>query len=163
MVLIEIKDIHYKILNECPAQEHRKEIQSMTAHTVTTITQNKTKKVILAALFAALAYVSIQSLHVAIFAPIGAPFFHVGNAQALAIRLVGTFVLVGGGRTAPQELFWHLHKLENLLAGIEYLQGGFCAIFFKLIGTVLIFLFLFARSKTEQCFIPHFLCADSTK
>ena len=71
-------------------------------------------------------------------------FFHVGNAQALAIRLVGTFVLVGGGRTAPQELFWHLHKLENLLAGIEYLQGGFCAIFFKLIGTVLIFPFLFA-------------------
>lgn len=39
-----------------------------------TITQNKTKKIILAALFAALAYVSIQSLHVAIFAPIGAPF-----------------------------------------------------------------------------------------
>ncbi|MGO2764897.1 MAG: ECF transporter S component, partial [Pseudolactococcus laudensis] len=54
------------------------------------ITQNKTKKVILAALFAALAYVSIQSLHVAIFAPIGAPFFHVGNAVvALAALYLG--------------------------------------------------------------------------
>lgn len=90
MVRIGIKDIHYKTLNECSAQEHRKEIQSMTAHTVTTITQNKTKKVILAALFAALAYVSIQSLHVAIFAPIGAPFFHVGNAVvALAALYLG--------------------------------------------------------------------------
>lgn len=55
-----------------------------------TITQNKTKKIILAALFAALAYVSIQSLHVAIFAPIGAPFFHVGNAVvALAALYLG--------------------------------------------------------------------------
>ena len=69
-----------------------------------------------------------------------------GGESALThlLPVVGTFVLVGGGRTAPQELFWHLHKLENLLAGIEYLQGGFCAIFFKLIGTVLIFPFLFA-------------------
>lgn len=55
-----------------------------------TITQNKTKKIILAALFAALAYVSIQSLHVAIFAPIGAPLFHVGNAVvALAALYLG--------------------------------------------------------------------------
>jgi uncharacterized membrane protein len=55
-----------------------------------TITDNKTKKVILSALFAALAYVSIQSLHVSILAPIGAPFFHVGNAVvALAALYLG--------------------------------------------------------------------------
>ncbi|GFH43298.1 hypothetical protein Hs30E_18490 [Lactococcus hodotermopsidis] len=54
------------------------------------ITHNKTKKLILSALFAALAYVSIQSLHVSILAPIGAPFFHVGNAVvALAALYLG--------------------------------------------------------------------------
>ena len=59
-----------------------------------TITQNKTKKIILAALFAALAYVSIQSLHVAIFAPIGAPFFHVGNA---VVALAALYLVLGYG------------------------------------------------------------------
>ena len=66
-----------------------------------TITQNKTKKIILAALFAALAYVSIQSLHVAIFAPIGAPFFHVGNAVvALAALYLGLGYGTLSGATA---------------------------------------------------------------
>lgn len=64
--------------------------QSRTANQSLLITENKTKKIILSALFAALAYVSIQTLHVAIFAPIGAPFFHVGNAVvALAALYLG--------------------------------------------------------------------------
>lgn len=58
------------------------------------ITQNKTKKVILAALFAALAYIAIQSLHVSIFAPIGAPFFHVGNT---VVALAALYLGIGYG------------------------------------------------------------------
>lgn len=58
------------------------------------ITQNKTKQVILAALFAALAYISIQSLHVSIFAPIGAPFFHVGNT---VVALAALYLGIGYG------------------------------------------------------------------
>ncbi|MCJ1990579.1 ECF transporter S component [Lactococcus carnosus] len=61
------------------------------------LTQNKTKQVILAALFAALAYVSIQSLHVSIFAPIGAPFFHVGNAM---VALAALYLGIGYGTFA---------------------------------------------------------------
>ena len=50
-------------------------------------------------------------------------FFHVGNAQALAIRLVGTFVLVGGGRTAP-------HLLASIgPSAAEYLQEVFVQYF----------------------------------
>lgn len=45
--------------------------------------------------------------------PMACTLFHIGNAQPLAIGLVGSFVLVGSGRTTPQKLFWHLHKLGN--------------------------------------------------
>lgn len=69
-------------------------IQPTVATQPLTITQSKTKQVILAALFAALAYVSIQSLHVSIFAPIGAPFFHVGNA---VVALAALYLGIGYG------------------------------------------------------------------
>lgn len=67
--------------------------KSITISTLS-ITQNRTKKVILSALFAALAYVAIQSLHVSIFAPIGAPFFHVGNA---VVALAALYLGIGYG------------------------------------------------------------------